>query len=56
MIKNFLWSMAEQNPNLWFQQYRATAHTARQTFSLFIVIHIDIGIGWHRKCKKEEQV
>ncbi|GFY40088.1 hypothetical protein TNIN_423411 [Trichonephila inaurata madagascariensis] len=28
-IGYFLWPMVEQNPNLWFQQDGATAHSAR---------------------------
>lgn len=34
LIENFLRPMAEQYPNLWFQQDGATAHTARQTMDL----------------------
>ncbi|GFY73853.1 hypothetical protein TNIN_348381 [Trichonephila inaurata madagascariensis] len=34
MIENFLRPMAQQIPNLWFQQDGVTAHTARQTMDL----------------------
>ncbi|GFY36990.1 uncharacterized protein TNIN_379931 [Trichonephila inaurata madagascariensis] len=34
MSENFLQPMEEQNPNLWFQQDEATAHTAGQTMDL----------------------
>ncbi|GFQ64591.1 uncharacterized protein TNCT_273111 [Trichonephila clavata] len=38
MIENFLRPMAEQNPDLWFQQDGAAAHTARQTMDLLLEI------------------
>ncbi|GFR27383.1 hypothetical protein TNCT_180411 [Trichonephila clavata] len=33
-IENFLQPMVEHNPNLWFQQDRATTHNNRQTMDL----------------------